>query len=380
MIRSFIHAVFMMLPVQERMRVATWRFRKVRENFYRETRLDVAVKGLRNRETLLERLTTLEQRNRSRKTLVWPVFQAIARRMRAGDDFALAIRPFIPTDEYALLELAGSSTREDAAVRGLELAEMAANAKRVLSGTTSTQLAYPAFLLVYLYSFCMLFGGAIFPQVRDVRPLEDWPGAGQVLYAFDTFCYEYWWLSAAIVVGAVFSYVSSLRRWTGEMRNRLDAAPLMWRNRRDLRAALLIVSLSGLFDSGLTLRAALDRLTRTADPWLRWHLNRMSRRLTETPDEPMRALDTGIFSESIVDTITDAAGRDQFVQAIKDLGRDSLSRVVENVRRNAKITHYVLLGLAATLFLTLGVGSYVMTGAASLDTSVVQSSTTFTAH
>jgi hypothetical protein len=370
----------MTLPQQERMRVATWRFRKVRENFYRETRLDVAVKGLRNRETLLERLTTLEQRNRSRKSLVWPVFQAIARRMRAGDDFALAIRPFIPTDEYALLELAGSSTKEDAAVRGLELAEMAATAKRILSGTTSTQMAYPAFLLIYLYSFCMLFGGAIFPQVRDVRPLEEWPGAGQLLYAFDTFCYEYWWLSAALVIGAVFSYFSSLRRWTGDMRNRLDAAPLMWRNRRDLRAALLIVSLSGLFDSGLTLRAALDRLTRTADPWLKWHLNRMSRRLTETPDEPMRALDTGIFSESIVDTITDAAGRDQFVQAIKDLGRDSLSRIVENVRRNAKITHYVLLGLAATLFLTLGVGSYVMTGAASLDTSAVQSSTTFTAH
>lgn len=380
MIRSFIHTLFMLLPQQERMRVATWRFRKVRENFYRETRLDVAVKGLRNRETLLERLTTLEQRNRSRKTLVWPVFQAIALRMRAGDNFALAIQPFIPGDEYALLKLAGSSTKEDAAIRGLELAEMAANAKRVLSGTTSTQMAYPAFLLVYLYSFCMLFGGAIFPQVRDVRPLEEWPGAGQMLYAFDTFCYEYWWLSAAIVVGAVFSYFSSLSRWTGEMRNRLDAAPLMWRNRRDLRAALLIVSLSGLFDSGLTLRAALDQLTRTADPWLRWHLSRMGRRLTETPDKPMRALDTGIFSESIVDTITDAAGRDQFVQAIKDLGRDSLSRVVENVRRNAKITHYVLLGLAATLFLTLGVGSYVMTGAASLDTSAVQSSNTFTAH
>ncbi|WP_372237302.1 type II secretion system protein [Burkholderia sp. SRS-W-2-2016] len=378
--RGLVHSLFMMLPPHERMRVATWRFRKVRESFYRETRLDVAVKGLRNRETLLERLTTLELRSRSRKSLVWPVFQSIGRRMRAGDDFAQAIRSFIPVDEYALLELAGSSTKEDAAVRGLELAEMAASAKRILSGTTSAQMAYPAFLLIYLYSFCMLFGGAIFPQVVDVRPLDQWPGAGQVLYAIDTFCYEYWWLSGAVVAGAVFSYFSTLRRWTGNLRNRLDAAPLMWRNRRDLRAALLIVSLSGLFDSGLTLRAALDRLTRTADPWLRWHLNRMSRRLTQAPDEPMRALDTGIFSESIVDTITDASGRDQFVQAIKDLGRDSLSRVVENVRRNAKITHYVLLGLAAIAFLVIGVGSYVMTGAASLDTSTFQSPTTITAH
>ncbi|SIO72879.1 hypothetical protein SAMN05444172_9369 [Burkholderia sp. GAS332] len=380
MIRRMIHAVFIMLPAHERTRVATWRFRKVREGFYRETRLDVVAKGLRNRETLLERLTTLEERNRKRKTLVWPVFQSVARRMRAGDDFAQSIKPFIPSDEYALLELAGSSTREDAAVRGLELAEMAANAKRILSGTTSTQMAYPAFLIIYLYTFCMLFGGAIYPQVLDVKPLDQWPAGGQVLYAIDTFCYEYWWLTGAVVVGAVFTYFSTLRRWTGETRNKLDAAPLMWRNRRDLRAALLIVSLSGLFDSGMTLRAALDRLTRTADPWLKWHLNRMSRRLTATPDEPMRALDTGIFSESIVDTITDASGRDQFVQAIKELGRDSLSRVVENVRRNAKITHYVLLGLAAMAFLVIGVGSYVMTSAASLDTSTVPSSTTFNAH
>src|SRR6185437_11775261 len=96
-----------------------------------------------------------------------------------------------------------------------------------------------------------------------------------------------------------------------------------------------------------------------------------------TPHEPMRALDTGIFSEMVVDTIADAAGRDQFVQAIRSLGHDSLSRVVEMVRRNAKITHYVLLGIAAALFLLLGVGSYLMTGAASIDTSPVPDVQTF---
>jgi hypothetical protein len=377
-ITSILYRLFMALPRDERMRIATWRFQRMRETFYRETRLDVAAKGLRNRETLLERLTTLERRHRSRKAFVWPAFQAIARRMQAGDDFATAMKRLIPNDEYALLELAGASNRADAAVRGLELAEMAANAKRILSGTTSIQMAYPAFLLIYLYAFCMLFGGAIFPQVLDVKPLDQWPTAGKVIYAIDTFCYDYWWLTGSLLVAAVSSYFWTLRRWTGDLRNRLDRAPLMWRNRRDLRAALLIVSLSGLFDSGLTLRAAIDRLTRSSDPWLRWHLARMSRRLTLTPHEPMRALDTGIFSEMVVDTISDAAGRDQFVQAIKDLGRDSLSRVVEAVRRSAKITHYVLLGIAVALFLGLGVGSYLMTGAASLDTSPASDVQSFT--
>ena len=146
MIRQMLHSLFMLLPADERMRVATWRFAKVRESFYTETRLDiVAKKGVRNRETMLERLTKLEKRSRSRKTLVWPAYQAIARRMQAGDDFARAMKPFIPVDEYALLELAGTSTREDAAARGLELAAMAAGARRILSETTSIQMAYPAF-------------------------------------------------------------------------------------------------------------------------------------------------------------------------------------------------------------------------------------------
>jgi type II secretory pathway component PulF len=369
MIRGLIYALFMALPHKERMRVATWRFGKLRENFYRETRLDVAAKGLRNRETLLERLTTLEKRHRYRKSVAWLVFHAMARRMVAGDDFASAIRPYIPTDEYALLEIAGASTQEDAAVRGLELAEMAANAKGVLASTTSLQMAYPALLIVYMYGFCMLFGGTIFPAVADSTPVSQWSPFAQWLFALDTFSYQYWWLSGSIVAGAVITYFYTLRRWTGELRNQVDAMPLMWRNRRDLRAALLIVSLAGLFDSNLTLRASLDRLTRTADPWLKWHLNRMSRRLTQRPDQTMRALDTGIFSEVVMDTISDAAGRDQFVQAIKSLGRYSLDRVVATVRRNARITHYVLMGFAILLFFALGVGSYVATGAVSFDSS-----------
>ncbi|MGU7771761.1 type II secretion system protein [Burkholderia sp. MR1-5-21] len=377
MIKALVYSFFMALPAGERLKLATWRFRKMREMFYRETRLDVAKKGLRNSETLVERLTTLEQRHCARKNAVWVVFQKIAQRMQAGDDFATAIKPFIPNDEYVLLDLAGQSPRDDAAVRGLELAEMAAHAKGVLSATTSLQMAYPAFLLMYLYATCVLFGSEILPQTLDIKPLEQWSAFGRFVYVVDTFCADYWWLSASIVASIVVGYFHTLKRWTGALRNRLDAMPLMWRNRRDLRAALLIVSLAGLFDSNLTLRAALDKLTVSADPWLKWHLRRMSARLTARPEEPMHALDTGIFSEATIDIMTDAASRDQFVESIKDLGQNSLNRVVETVRRNAKITHYVLMLFAVLMFITLGLGSYVSTGAVSFDNTPTQASKTF---
>ncbi|WP_434667678.1 type II secretion system protein [Paraburkholderia sp. A3BS-1L] len=377
MIGHLFYPFLMRLPRKERMTLAKRRFQKVRESFYRESRLDIeATHSLRNRETLMERLAVLEERARRRKQIVWLAYREIGERMGQGDGLPVAMKAFIPLEEFALLDLASTSTQEDAARRGFELCEMAASAKRILSSTTSMQMAYPAFLLVYMYGLCMLFGGMVFPEALEVRPLEQWTAVGRVLYAIDTFCFNYWWLSGTVVVAAVVAYFHTLKRWTGTLRNRLDAAPLMWRNRRDLRAALLIVSLSGLFDSGLTLSGALARVRQHADPWLRWHVTRMMRRLEAKPEEPMRALETGIFSELVVDRIADAERRDNFVDAIKSLGRSSLDRVVEAVRRNARITHYVLLGFAAGLFLALGVGSYVATGIVSMQSAFSANTTT----
>ncbi|MFP3709233.1 type II secretion system F family protein [Paraburkholderia sp. SIMBA_009] len=368
MIGRLFYRVCMRLPRAERMKVAKWRFQKVREMFYRESRLDIEqTTGLRNRETLIERLQVLKKRARDRGQIVWLAYDEMETRMRHGDGLALAIKPFVPLDEYALLDLAFASDKEDAARRGFDLCEMAASAKRVLSNTTALQMAYPMVLLCYMYGLCMLFGGMVYPQVLEVRPLDQWMPSGKILYAIDTYCCDYCLLNVALLAAGVSSYYYGLKRWNGALRNRVDAAPLMWRNRRDLRAALLIVSLSGLLDSGLTLSAALKRIGRHADPWLSWHVSTMERRLKEHPEQPMRAFATGIFSEDVVDRIADAERRDNFVDAIKSLGRTSLDRVVEAVRRNARITHYVLLGVAAALFIGLGVGSYVVTGVTSFQ-------------
>jgi type II secretory pathway component PulF len=370
-IGRFLYPLLMRLPYKERMNIAKWRFTKVRESFYQESKLDIeATKGLRNRETLLERLAVLEGRARKRKQIAWLVYRAMGERLVKGDGLALSMKPFIPNEEYALLDLAETSTKEDAAKRGFELCAMTASARRVLSTTTSMQLAYPVTLLIYMYGLGAMFGAVIYPQVLEIRPLEQWTGVGRLLYAIDTYCAQYWWLNFSLIGAIASGYFYGLKRWAGPLRNRLDAAPLMWRNRRDLRAALLIVSLSGFFDSGLTLSAALERVKVNADPWLRWHVARMLRRLELKPEEPMRALETGIFSELVVDRIADAERRDNFIEAIKSLGRGSLDRVVEAVRRNARITHYVLLGVAALLFIAVGIGSYAVTGLVGIQSAL----------
>lgn len=363
-----VSSLLSVLPYSERLNLAAWRFRKERETFYLESMKEVETsKNVRNRETLSERLEILETRAKSRNRIVHLVYAEIRARLARGDSLAFAMKQFIPREEFALLELAEASTSDDAVKRGFELCAMSAGAQRVLSTTTAVQLAYPVMLLAYMYGLACMFGAMIYPQVLEIRPLDQWPTAGQWLHAFDTYCANYWWFNTAVVVMLVLSYFYGLKRWTGNLRNRCDNMPFLWRNRRDLRGALLVVSMAGLFESGMTLTAALEKIKLNADPWLRWHVSRMLKRLKQRPDEPMYALDTGIFSTLIVDKIADAARRDDFVQAVKTLGRGSLDSVVEAVKRNARITHMVMLGFAALAFVVVGLGSYLMTGLVGLQ-------------
>jgi type II secretory pathway component PulF len=350
--------IFKLLPPPAQLWLATTRFRSAREAFYRETRLDIDKKGFRNSETLVERVSKHLERDRARDGWTWPVYERILKHLRAGDPFAAAMKRFVPHDEYALLEISSTSTEADAVVRGFELAEMTAAAKRTLRGSVNAEIAYPMMLLVFMYVLACIFGGYVFPDMRDIVPADQWVGPTVWLYSVDTFCYRYWWLVGGVVASTATLYFYSVRNWAGPTRNRIDRLPFLYRNNRDLKAALLLVSFAGLFDSNVPLRQAINRLLETADPWLRWHLTVMSARLSRYPNEPMKAMDSGIFSQSVVDTVTDAAGRDQFQDAIKHLGRNSIDTIVAAIKRNARITHYVMLLIAGLLFIAIGLGSY----------------------
>jgi type II secretory pathway component PulF len=349
------------------MRLARWRFNATREDFYRETRLDITKLGLRNSETLVARVEKHRNRTKDRKQWTWPVYEVMLNRLRRGDDFATAMKPFVPHDEYTLLEISRTATGKDAVRRGFELAEVSASAKAVLRNAVSLEISYPVVLLVAIYAYSMLFGGMLFPDLVDLRPVEQWTEFGQIIYSIDTFNYEHWCLVGSAVIFLVFAYYKTLKTWTGRLRSQVDAVPFIYRNYRDLRAAVLIVSFAALFSSGVTFRNAIARLKQTADPWLRWHLDEMDRRLTQNPHRPMEAFNTGLFSVSIVDKVSDAASRDQFEEAITALGSEWLGEIVKAIQRNAKRVHFALLGVTGLMFLFICLGSYVATGLVAIN-------------
>ncbi|WP_322074723.1 type II secretion system F family protein [Burkholderia cepacia] len=359
MIGTVIYRALAVLPPVWRARFHAWRFRQVREMFYEETRLDIDRKGHRPRETLIERIETLAERDERRGGLVWPAYHDLLGRLRAGDDFATALKPFVPLDEYALLEISTSSTRVDAVARGFALAGMVAHAKRVLSGRIRAELAYPVLLLVMAFLLAMLFGGLVFPDLPDLQPVNQWLPLGQLIYAVNTFAFRHWPVVLIVVAALIGAYFAALRYWTGPVRNQVDSWPFLFRNHRDLEAARFIVALASLFESGLPLRAALNRLAEHATPWLAWHLKTMHARLDDDPEEPLMALDTGMLSRELVDRIADSARRANFEEAVRELGHASLGSVIETIRRNARVTHFVMLVVGLSFVALVGLGSYI---------------------
>lgn len=357
-----LNFLFSHLPYRLQFEIAKQRFNATRVDFYRETRLDIAKHGMRNKETLVARVDKHLKRAKGRGDSTWLVFSSVSKRLKAGDNVASALRQFVPQDEYTLMDISRLSSKKDAVERGFALAEVAALSKRILRDAVSLEVSYPLIILLGVFGCSMLFGGEIFPDATEALPVDQWPLAGKILYAIDTFNFTHWVLVSTILVGLAVAYFKTLQTWSGALRTKWDAIPFLYRNNRDLRAAQLIVSFAALFESGLTFRQAIRRLMRTSDSWLSWHLREMDRRLTAEPHRPMSAFDTGLFSTLIVDKVSDAAGRDQFEEAITDLGTQSLKEIVEAVQRNAKKVHYILLGLAGLLFILIAIGSYLATG------------------
>jgi hypothetical protein len=204
-----------------------------------------------------------------------------------------------------------------------------ASAKRVLSNTTALQMAYPMVLLGYMYGLCMLFGGMVYPQVLEVRPSTSGCPLARSCTRSTPTATTIACSTSRLLAAGVTSYYYGLKRWTGALRN--------WMRRRSCGAIvailrpLLIVALSALLDSGLTLSAhsSVSSSHRSGCAGMSRRWSDASRSIPSSRCARLRRAS----SRKMVDRIADAERRDNFVDAIKSLGRTSLDRVVSGAPR-----------------------------------------------
>ncbi|TES72610.1 type II secretion system F family protein [Pseudomonas syringae group genomosp. 3] len=300
-----------------------------------------------------ERLIKMAARARKRHTGWAPLYEHWLRKMKRMS-FAHALQHTVPDYEVMVLTAAEEDGRlEDAMVylgKSLRLSSK-------IKSAYFTSLISPIAAILTLLGFFLAYALVIAPQNLEVLPLHKWPALSRLLYSF----------SQALVDGGMFLVVAVLAlswlvawsrdHWKGSMRSVVDRVPLLpWRGYRERQANNFLVSLAILLQSNNHgPKEALERMRQFAGPWLNAHLREMSNRLDKTPDEPARALDTGLFPVHMMDRIEDYAERRDFTKALLILAFDHGDKQVQRAERQAVIS-----GLLAMLFVGVVIGYIVL--------------------
>lgn len=317
--------------------VARWMFNVFSDN-RREFYEDFA-SALRDNVAGPERLKKMASRARKRKTGWAPLYDHWLRKMRRMS-FAHSLQFTVPDYEVMVLTAAEEDGRLGEAMDYLGKAlRMSSKVKAAYFMALVSPVLAMLLLLAFFFTFALVIG----PQNLQVLPLEKWPAISRLMYSFSTTLVDGWvlFLIGGVVLGWGVSW--SRPNWRGRLRAVLEKVPMLpWRSYRERQANNFLVSLAILLQSNNHgPKEAVERMRKFASPWLSWHLSRMLARLLLTPNEPARALNTGLFPTPLMDRIEDYAERTDFTKALLILAFDHGDKQVRVAERQAIISGFM---------------------------------------
>jgi len=120
---------------------------------------------------------------------------------------------------------------------------------------------------------------SVFVQFRAIKPVEQWPPAGQRLVEIAHLVQDWWWLAIILVIamGYLLSYL--MANYIGVFRPVLDKYP-PFSFYRKLVAARFLETLGLLVANGVVFKAALRVMQYQANPYLSSHLVEMEHLLS----------------------------------------------------------------------------------------------------
>lgn len=309
--------------------------------------------ALEDKGVLVEIIRNLENRAKSRKDTIAPLYTLWLRRM---DDrsFAQSLIGTVPDSDVMILEAAESSNN---LIGGLRFLAKAIRAAETMQKELRKAVAGPIFLLIMFIGMLVGFSLYLVPVLTQIMKPSTWPWSGQMLYAVSQFItgYGYWLLGALVIVGVAFTW--SLPRWTGRWRSFADKYVPLYAIYRDYVGSIFLVSLASLMQSGEGLSESLNALAARGSPWLRWHIRRIQGRLDTNAEHPAEAFDTGVFNRALTDRVIDYGQRSAFHDALGKVGIASIEKVTEFVSGSATLLNRILILVcgATMIFMVMGV-------------------------
>ncbi len=232
----------------------------------------------------------------------------------------------------------------------------------IAMGAFVTAITYPLFVLLIACVVIVYLDATVFDQFKMIKPVSQWPEAGQRLLFISYVIKEWWWLALLFLIAIFVGIRLVMVNYTGEYRYLLDKMP-PFSFYKKLVAARVLETLGLLVANGVVFKSAIKVMQLQASPYMLSHLQQMENLLSRGRFNIADVLDTGLIGENDLMRLRVMAEVKGFEHGLIRMGVMGADQVTGTMKVIARIVGGIFLGLGALLIITIVQGVY-MTGMA----------------
>lgn len=218
-------------------------------------------------------------------------------------------------------------------------------------------VAYPLMVIAMSCAVIIYLDNSVFVQFRAIKPIEEWPPAGQQLVAAADIIEHWWWLTIVIVIGVTVFFRIMMNNYVGEFRSTLDKIP-PFSLYRQFAAARLMETLGLLVANGVVFKNAIKVMQYQANPYMSYHLVMMEHLLSTGKGNVADVLNTGVIDEADIMRLRVMAEVKGFEHGLIRMGVRGAELSTKTIKTIAKIVGGILLAVGALLIIIIVKGIY----------------------
>lgn len=232
----------------------------------------------------------------------------------------------------------------------------------VAMGSFVGAMAYPLLVLVMACSIIVYLKSSVFVQFEAIKPIEQWPAAGQRLVAIGGIIQHWWWLVLLLIGLFTFFLFKMMANYIGEFRGVLDQYPPFSIYRR-LVAARMLETLGLLVANGVVFKVALRVMQYQANPYLLSHLMLMEHLLSTGRSNIADVLATGLIDNNDLMRLRVMAEVKGFEHGLVRMGVKGAEQTTDLLKFVSRIVGGIFLAFGGLLVILIMQGIY-LTGMA----------------
>lgn len=321
-------------------RFVCWQFKK--SGTQRAVFFELMASLIRDGKALDASLRQLADRYTKKKRPLAPVMLLLVNSLSEGKTFAQASKNLV-SDTESIILAAGERSGDLGAA--FDQAALVARAGVEISSAVWKEMATPVLQVTILVFLMVGFSTTVAPELSKSVPKSALDDSQRMLFGLAEIVAQTWFFAVPVMAAAVWACLWSLSQYTGPARKYLDKIP-PWSVYRTYSGSTFMIALSALIRAGVPIEAAIRFIRDQASPWMKIHLGEMISRLRSGAAQG-DAIDVGLLTDDLADTVAIYSQTADFDQAISSLGKEAVKLGIKDITSKAgraKIISTLLIG------------------------------------